>query len=63
MEFLNCPLHIMHNAFRKLITRLGETAEQLAFYLHAWYKVIVQNLCQLFFKYVKGAVYLSNKSS
>ena len=61
MEFLNCPLHIMHNAFRKLITHIGETAEQLAFYLHAWYKV--QNLCQLFFKYVKGAVYLSNKSS
>ena len=27
LEFLNCPLHIMPNAYRKLITNLRETAE------------------------------------
>ena len=53
----------MHNAFRKLITNLGETAEQLGFDLHAWFKVSVGKLCQLFFKHVKRAVHLRNKSS
>ena len=63
LEFLNCPLHITHNAFRKLIINIGETAEQLAFDLQAWFKVSVDKLCQLFFKHIKGAVRLRNKSS
>ena len=63
LEFLHCPLHIMHNAFRKLITSLGETAGQLAFDFHAWFKVCVDKLCQLFFKYVKRALHHRNKPS
>ena len=63
LEFLNCPLHIMHNVFRKLITNLGETAEEMAFDLLAWFKVSVDKLCELFVKCVKGAVHHRNKSS
>ena len=63
LEFLNCPLHIMHSAFRKLITNLRETAEQLAFDLHAWFKLNVDTLCQLYFKYVKVAAHLRTKFS
>ena len=63
LKFLNSPFHIMHNALRKLIISLGETAGQLAFDFHAWFKVIVDKLCWLFFKYVKRAAHLSNKPS
>ena len=53
----------MHSAFRKLITNLRETAEQLAFDLHAWFKLNVDTLCQLYFKYVKVAAHLRTKFS
>ena len=38
-----CSLHTMHNAFRKgsNVGGFGEMAEQLAFDLHAWFKVHV----------------------
>ena len=37
----SCTLHTMHNAFRKGISshQFGEVVEQLAFDLHAWFKV------------------------
>ena len=53
LEFLHCPLHIMHNAFRKLITSLGETAGQLAFDFHAWFKVSVDKYVDYFSNMLK----------
>ena len=48
---------------QKLPANPVEAAEQLGFDLHAWFKVSVYKLCQLFFKHVKEAVHLRNKSS
>lgn len=41
VALITCTLHIMHNAFRKgtSVGGFGEMAEQLAFDLHAWFKV------------------------
>ena len=47
LEFLKCPLHTVHNAFHQGIKiGSGQSAEQLAFDFHAWFKVniILQNL-------------------
>ena len=47
LEFLKCPLHTVHNAFHLGIKiGSGQSAEQLAFDFHAWFKVniILQNL-------------------
>ena len=43
VEFVNCTLYIIHNGFRKGIAAkggLGKTIEQLAFNLHAWFKIV-----------------------
>ena len=43
IEFINCTLHTVHNAFRKGVAFHGceEAVEQLAFDLHAWFKVSI----------------------
>ena len=43
IEFVNCTLHTVCNAFRKGVAShgCGEVVEQLAFDLHAWYKVSI----------------------
>ena len=43
IEFINCTLHVMRNGFRKGTTAkggLGKMIKQLAFNLHAWFKVV-----------------------
>ena len=45
----------MHNAFRKLITSLGETAGQLAFDFHAWFKVSVDKYVDYFSNMLKSS--------
>ena len=39
LPFISCTLYTGHNAFLKTIMVLGKDAEQLAFDLHAWFKV------------------------
>ena len=41
IEYINCTLHMVHNAFRKGVAShgCGEVVEQLAFDLHAWSKI------------------------
>ena len=40
LEFLKCPLHTVHNSFHQGIkVGSGQSAEQLAFDFHAWFKV------------------------
>nr|XP_047132603.1 uncharacterized protein LOC124811287 [Hydra vulgaris] len=41
LPFVSCTLHTVHNAFRKAINVVSEDAEQLAFDLHTWFKVMI----------------------
>ena len=38
VKFLPCPLHIVHNGFRKGLTVFGERAEELALDLFQWFR-------------------------
>ena len=49
LPFISCTLHTVNNAFRKAIMVLGEDAEQLAFDLHAWFKVRILLLIIILF--------------
>jgi len=38
VDFVPCPLHVVHNAFRKGLEAYGDNAEELAIDLFQWFK-------------------------
>ena len=38
LPFINCIVHVVHNAFHKGVTVLHQDVDGLAFDLHAWFK-------------------------